>query len=156
MTATATGILPVTTTSAEELRRRELEFHIVELEWEERTKAREAEKHAAFVDDLFRGQIGEAERTTIKLLITKAAANGQCEAMVYSFPAGSCTDNGRAIENNLPHWRKTLQGNAKQFGDLFTAAAKPDGYGLKAAIINFAGGCPADVGFFFTWEPSSL
>lgn len=154
MNAAVTGTLP-STIGAEELRRRELEFRMLELEWEERSKVREAEKHAAFVDELFREHIGEAELKAIRLLMTKAAVNGQCQAMVYSFPAATCTDSGRAIENNLPHWRKTLQGNARQLHNLFTTAAKPEGYGLKVAVISFAAGCPAEVGFFFTWEPSS-
>ena len=57
------------------------------------------------------------------------------------------------INNNLPGWQNTLQGKAKELFELFEKVAKPQGYGLKATIINFPGGVPGDVGFFLTWEP---
>ncbi len=34
--------------------------------------------------------------------MTKAAADGKYEAMVYSFPSNLCSDSGRGINNNLP------------------------------------------------------
>ncbi|MDL2409207.1 hypothetical protein PY650_26945 [Rhizobium calliandrae] len=143
----------MTTTVAEELRRRELERYILEMEWEEQIRTRQAEKHFKLVEDVFRQHLGEAERMTIRQLITGAAANGRCEAMVYSFPARCCTDGGRAIEKNLPHWQKTLQGNAKELYHVFTETAKPQRYGLRAAVVDFAEGFPAEIGFFVTWEP---
>jgi hypothetical protein len=83
----------------------------------------------------------------------KAAADGKYEAMIYSFPSSFCDDGGRAINNSLPGWQKTLQGKAKELLDLFEQLAKPQGYGLKAMIIDFPGGMPGDVGLFLTWEP---
>ncbi|MDL2398850.1 hypothetical protein [Rhizobium mayense] len=143
----------MTTTVAEELRRRELERYILEMEWEEQIRTREAGKHAELVNDLLRRHLGAAERMTIKQLITGAAAKGRCEAMVYSFPAQSCTDGGRAIAKNLPHWQKTLQGNAKELYHIFMEVAKPQHYGLRAAVVGYAEGFPAAIGFFVTWEP---
>ncbi|ANM08558.1 MULTISPECIES: hypothetical protein [unclassified Rhizobium] len=140
-------------TSAEDLRKRALELQLVEMERSEKIKAREAKKHAEFVEDFFRKQIGEAERAVIKRLVMKAAADGKYEALIYSFPSTFCTDSGRAINNNLPGWQKTLQGKAKEILELFEQVAKPQGYGLKAMIINFPDGMPGDVGFFLTWEP---
>ncbi|NYJ14877.1 hypothetical protein GGI64_005978 [Rhizobium leguminosarum] len=139
-------------TSAEELRKRALELQLVEMERSERIKAREAKKHAEFVEDFFRKQIGETERATIKRLVMKAAADGKYEALIYSFPSTFCSDSGRAI-NNLSGWQKTLQGKAKELLELFEEVARPQGYGLKAMIINFPDGMPGDVGFFLTWEP---
>jgi hypothetical protein len=140
-------------TSAEDLRKHALELQLLEMERNEKIRAREAKKHAEFVEDFLRKQIGETERAVIKRLVTKAAADGKCEALIYSFPSTFCTDSGRAINNNLPGWQKTLQGNAKALLELFEEVAKPQGYGLKAMIINFPDGMPGDVGFFLTWEP---
>ncbi|MFS8147900.1 hypothetical protein ATY78_25295 [Rhizobium sp. R635] len=140
-------------TSAEDLRKRALELQLLEMERSEKIKAREAKKHADFVEDFFRKQIGEAERAVIKRLVMRAAADGKYEALIYSFPSTFCTDSGRAINNNLAGWQKTLQGKAKELYELFEEVAKPQGYGLKAMIINFPDGMPGDVGFFLTWEP---
>ena len=37
--------------------------------------------------------------------------------------------------------------------DAFKARIQPQGYKLKAMIINFPGGVPGDVGFFLNWAP---
>jgi hypothetical protein len=139
--------------SAEDLRERALELQIVEMERDEKIKAREAKKHSEFVEDFFRQHIGEKERAIIKRLVMKAAADGKYEAMIYSFPSTFCDDGGRAINNSLVGWQKTLQGKAKEILELFEQIAKPQGYGLKAMIINFPEGMPGDVGLFLTWEP---
>ncbi|SCW65981.1 hypothetical protein SAMN02927900_03525 [Rhizobium mongolense subsp. loessense] len=150
---TASETTPQSMASAEELRKRALELQLLEMEREDKIKARKAEKHAEFVEDFFQKHIGDAERAVIKRVVMKAAAEGKYEAMIYSFPSSLCTDSGRGINNNLPGWQNTLQGKAKELYDLFQERAKPQGYGLKAAIINFPGGIPGDVGFFLTWEP---
>ncbi len=150
MTATS---VPNPMASAEDLRKKALELQMAEMERDEKVKAREAKKHAEFVEDFFREHISENERAMIKRLVMKAAADGKYEAMIYSFPSSFCEDGGRAINNSLPGWQKTLQGKAKEIFDLFEQLAKPQGYGLKALIINFPEGIPGDVGLFLTWEP---
>ena len=75
------------------------------------------------------------------------------EAMVYSFPSDLCTDSGRAINNNDPRWPETLQGKAKKFFDRYQTIARPQGYKLKAMVINFPGGVPGDIGLFLNWAP---
>jgi hypothetical protein len=149
---------PETTTpkpmaSADELRKRALELQMLEMEREDKKKAREAEKHAEFIEDFFRKHIDDNERAMIKRLVMKAAADGKYEAMVYSFPSSFCTDSGRAINNHLAGWQDTLQGKARELYDLFEIQARPQGYGLKALIINFPEGIPGDAGLFLTWEP---
>ncbi|WP_113000661.1 hypothetical protein [Rhizobium sp. Root1203] len=139
--------------SAEELRKRALELQLAEMDREDRIKAREAKKHSEFVEDFFKKHIGDDERAVIKRLVMKAAADGKFEAMVYSFPSSFCTDSGRAINNSLPGWQNTLQGRAKEVFDLFESVARPQGYTLKAMVINFPEGMPGDIGFFLGWEP---
>jgi hypothetical protein len=144
---------PNTVPSAAELRKQALELQLQEMERSDKLKAREAQKHAQFVDNFFRQHIDDAERAVMKRLVMKAAVDGKYEALIYSFPSDFCSDNGRAINNNLPGWQETLQGKAKEVLELFQNVAKPQGYGLKAMIINFPNGMPGDVGFFLTWEP---
>lgn len=139
--------------SAEDLRKRALELQLAEMDREDKIKEREAKKHAEFVEDFFKKHIGDNERAVIKRLVMKAAADGKFEAMVYSFPSSFCTDSGRAINNSLAGWQNTLQGRAKEVYDLFEAVAKPQGYTLKAMVINFPGGIPGDIGLFLGWEP---
>src|SRR5690606_17796090 len=139
-------------TSAQDLRKQALELQMREMEREDKLRALNGEKHAAFIDDFFKKHVGEQERAVIKRLVMKAAADGKFEALIYSFPSEFCTDSGRAINNSLSGWQQTLQGKAKELYDLFEEVARPQGYGLKAAVINFPGGMPGDIGFFLTWE----
>ncbi|MBY5352055.1 hypothetical protein HFO94_00485 [Rhizobium leguminosarum] len=138
--------------SAEELRQKALELQLIEMEREDKIKAREAKKHAEFVDDFFRKHVGDKERDIIRRVVMKAAADGKSEAMVYSFPSSFCTDSGRAINSARPEWPTTLQGKAKEIYDLFIEVARPHGYKLKAMVIGFPGGMPGDIGFFLNWE----
>jgi hypothetical protein len=138
--------------SAEELRKRALELQILEMKRNEKRNAGAAKEHSDFVEAFFRKHIGEDERAIIKRLVMRAAADGKYEAMIYSFPSSLCTDSGRAINNAQSGWPDTLQGKAKELYDLFQEVAKPQGYGLNAAVINFPGGMPGDIGFFLTWQ----
>ncbi|MBY5351383.1 hypothetical protein [Rhizobium leguminosarum] len=138
--------------SAEELRQKALELQLVEMQRDDKVKAREAKKHAEFVDDFFRKHVGDKERDIIRRVVMKAAADGKSEAMVYSFPSSFCTDSGRAINSARPEWPTTLQGKAKEIFDLFVEVARPHGYKLKAMVISFPGGMPGDIGFFLNWE----
>jgi hypothetical protein len=138
--------------SAEELRKKTLELQLAEMQRDDKIKAREAKKHAEFVDDFFSKHVSDHEREVIKRVVMKAAADGKLEALVYSFPSSFCSDSGRAINSGRPNWPETLQGKAKELYDLFVAVAKPGGYQLKAMVISFPGGMPGDIGFFLTWE----
>jgi len=70
------------------------------------------------------------------------------------FPAKLCTDKGRAINNGEPDWPETLQGKAKSFYDFFLERGRPQGFRLKAQILNFPGGMPGDVGLIVSWGES--
>ncbi|MBY5699743.1 hypothetical protein [Rhizobium leguminosarum] len=140
--------------SADELRQKALELQLIEMQRDDKVKAREAKKHAEFVDDFFRKHVGDKERDIIRRVVMKAAADGKSEAMVYSFPSSFCTDSGRAINSARPEWPTTLQGKAKEIYDLFVEVARRHGYKLKAMVISFPGGMPGDIGFFLNWEAS--
>jgi hypothetical protein len=83
--------------------------------------------------------------------LRSAAARRQTELMVMRFPNEICTDKGRAINNSEPTWPDTLTGRPRQAYELWRDQLKPAGFSLSAAIIDWPGGLPGDVGFFLKW-----
>lgn len=141
--------------SASELRQKLLEKEmekVTQYRKEQEAKQKELTK---FTDEFLGKHVTEEEIATVRRLVMIAVEAGKLEAMVYSFPSSLCTDSGRAINSNDPDWPQTLQGKAKEFFERYQAFGKPQGYKLKAMIINFPGGIPGDVGFFLSWAPET-
>lgn len=131
-----------------------------------------AEKEAAKVDEALKkraqadgelerafrefleAQVTQRELDDIRQKILRAAERGELEILVMRFPSTLCTDSGRAINNGEPEWPKTLQGKAKNLYDLFVERGKPQGFRLKAQILDFPGGIPGDVGLIVSWSES--
>jgi hypothetical protein len=144
---------PIAVPSADELRMAILSKEMAEMEKHEKLRAQKEDQLRAFTESFLTEHVSEDERALIQKLVMNAVANGKFEALVYSFPSDLCTDSGRAINNRLAHWPETLQGKAKELYERYMAVAKPQGFRLKATIINFPGGMPGDVGFFLNWAP---
>jgi hypothetical protein len=142
--------------SAEELRMSVLQKELDEMDRVEKAREKAKQELANFAKDFLGKHVNEDEITVINRLVMRAVADGKLEALVYSFPSDLCTDGGRAINNNAPDWPETLQGKAKELYDRFKTVAQPQGYRLKAMIINFPGGIPGDVGFFLSWAPPAV
>ncbi|MEP3428017.1 MAG: hypothetical protein ABJN98_05005 [Roseibium sp.] len=96
--------------------------------------------------------LGQKELDEIRDKIVRASTDGLYEVQVLEFPAKTCSDGGRAINNNDPNWPTTLQGKAKDFYDFFVARGRSQGFKLKAMINNFPDDLPGDVGLFVSWE----
>jgi hypothetical protein len=142
--------------SAEALRKAMLEAEMAKMDVEAKAKAAEQKKLADFAESFLKSHVSESEIEMVRRLVMNAVKEGKTEALVYSFPSALCTDSGRAINNGEPHWPETLQGKAKEFFERYQANAKPQGYRLKAMIVNFPGGMPGDVGLFLNWaEPTA-
>lgn len=139
--------------SAEALRKQILETQLAEMEKEDKLRDHKKEELAKFTDEFFHKHVGEQERAMIRNVVARAVKEGKMEALVYTFPSDFCTDSGRAINNADPDWPQTLQGKAKELFDRFKEVAQPQGYRLKAMVINFPGGVPGDIGFYLNWEP---
>lgn len=139
--------------SAEQLRMKQLEAQMKEIQKQGSGQDSAQKELAAFTDDFLKNHVSDGERAMIRSLVTVAASKGQMEVMVYSFPSDLCTDSGRAISTGEAFWPETLQGKAKELYDIFKSRVQPQGYKLKAMIINFPGGFPGDVGFFLNWAP---
>jgi hypothetical protein len=137
--------------SASELRMKLVEKEMAALEKSRQARLREEEDRAKITEEFLKGHVTEGERMKIRKLVMNAVEQGQLEAMVYSFPSSMCSDGGRAINNGELDWPKTLQGKARELYERYQEVAKPQGYKLKAMIIDFPGGMPGDVGFFLNW-----
>ena len=139
--------------SADALRMTILSKEMAEMDKHEKQRAQKEEQLRAFTESFLTEHVSDDERAMIQKLVMNAVANGKFEALVYSFPSDLCTDSGRAINNRLAHWPETLQGKAKELYERYMTIAKPQGFRLKANIINFPNGMPGDVGFFLNWAP---
>lgn len=148
----AANVIP----SADQLRMSILSKEMAEMEKQDKQRAKRDEELRAFTQKFLTEQVTDDEREMIQKLVMNAAANNKFEALVYSFPSDLCTDSGRAINNRLPHWPETLQGKAKELYDRYINIAKPQGFKMKATIINFPNGMPGDVGFFLNWAPDDV
>ncbi|MDO8981710.1 MAG: hypothetical protein Q7V17_21040 [Afipia sp.] len=95
-------------------------------------------------------KIAEVKRRVLGQLRT-AAAKGDKEALVMRFPNSLCTDKGRALNNQEKDWPGTLVGRPLQAFEFWRDHLQPQGYGLKAMILDWPEGFPGDVGLFLTW-----
>lgn len=141
--------------SAEQLRMALMQEQLAEADKQDKARARANQELMKFTDSFLKDQVNENEIAMVRRLVKNAVKEGKYEAMVFSFPSSLCTDSGRGINSNDPQWTETLQGKAKQFYERYVQIAKPQGYKLKAMIINFPGGIPGDVGFFLNWAPET-
>ena len=139
--------------SADDLRKQILEKQLAEMERQDKLRDRQREELSKFADDFFNKHVGEQELAIIRNVVSRAVKDGKMEALVDRFPTDFCSDSGRAINSADPDWPQTLQGKAKELYDRFKEAAQPQGYRLKAMVINFPGGVPGDIGFYLSWEP---
>jgi hypothetical protein len=104
--------------------------------------------------EFLEGEMTQPELDDIRQKILRATERSEFEVQVIRFPAKLCTDRGRAINNGEPDWPKTLQGKAKSFYDFFLERGRPQGFRLKAQILDFPGGMPGDVGLIVSWGES--
>jgi hypothetical protein len=96
-------------------------------------------------------KIAEVKRRVLGQLRT-AAVKGDNEVLVMRFPNALCTDKGRALNNSEKDWPGTLIGRPLQAFEFWRDHLKPQGYGLKAMIVDWPQGMPGDIGFFLTWD----
>jgi CBS domain-containing protein len=80
-----------------------------------------------------------------------AAKNGDKQLLLLRFPAGVCSDGGRAIANLEAGWEKTLRGEAAEIYTRWDHDLKPKGFGLDAPTLSFAHDTIGDVGLVLTW-----
>jgi N-acetylglucosamine kinase-like BadF-type ATPase len=84
-------------------------------------------------------------------VVRAAAERGEREVMALRFSSEYCTDGGRAINSFEPDWPASLTGFAKRAYEFWQQELEPQGYKLRAQIMDFPGGMPGDVGIFLRW-----
>jgi hypothetical protein len=84
-------------------------------------------------------------------VVRSAAERGEREVLALRFPSEYCTDGGRAINNAEPTWPDPLTGFAKRAHGFWLKELQPQGYKVRAQIMDFPGGVPGDVGMFLRW-----
>lgn len=134
----------------------QLRMRMAEKELEEARKAMEKRSKLEAEQDEFReffmnSEVTEKDRERIRQKALRLADQGQTELCVLSFPASFCSDGGRAINNNLPDWQKSLTGRAEKMFRLWEQNAKPLGYKLEARVLNYPKGMIGDIGLFVLW-----
>jgi hypothetical protein len=145
--------IPVAIPSAAELRRQMIERQA------ERARRRAAQDLAArrereeMLDHFLHDRLTKSDLIAARAQILAAAGSGRYEAMIMRFPSDFCTDGGRAVNNDLPGWIDTLPGKAREACALWAKVGRPNGYRLRAMVLNFPDGMPGDIGLFVNWAP---
>jgi hypothetical protein len=115
-------------------------------------KNRKVEDDRDHLRDAFMAQEVHADVfERVSRVVKGAAERGECEVLAVRFPSEYCTDGGRAINSFEPDWPKTLTGFAQRAYEFWQKELEPQGYKLRAEIMNFPGGMPGDVGIFLKW-----
>lgn len=117
------------------------------------------EKQAAAAkaeQDRLRKEFAERDATPqalelIASLIGKAVERDEREVMVMRFPSSWLPDHGRSINNKDKNWPNKLDGFARRAYEYYEKELRPRGFEIKAAILEWPGGMPGDVGLFLTW-----
>ena len=83
--------------------------------------------------------------------VRRAAAQGQSELEIMRFHSQYCTDHGRAINNLEEGWPETLTGFAKRLHEAYVQHLAPQGYKIRAQILNYPDGNLGEAGIFISW-----
>ena len=83
--------------------------------------------------------------------VRTAAERGEHQILVLRFPSALCRDGGRAINNSLPGWEKTLVGIPQQLLQIWHEHLNPIGFRFTAEILDHPDGMPCDFGLFVKW-----
>jgi hypothetical protein len=115
-------------------------------------KKRKADDERHQLHDAFMSQEIHAEVfERVSKVVRSAAERGEREVLAVRFPSEYCTDGGRAINNFEPDWPATLTGFARRAFEFWQKELQPQGYKVRAQIMDFPGGVPGDVGLFLRW-----
>lgn len=150
-------ILVANILTASGLRQSMAEYQAERWRSEARQRERAQRTYTAFVDTFLHEHLNRQDLAEARTRILAAAARGLSEAMVMRFPSTLCSDSGRAIGNAEPDWPESLPGKAREAYLLWERLGKPNGFHFRAAILDYPGGMPGDVGLFLDWtEPPAL
>jgi len=110
-----------------------------------------ADQRQALVKELIDRHVEAGMWGTLLRQAETAAAAGEKEMLLFRFPAELCSDGGRAVNVPLPEWAETLRGEAAEIYLHWERDLKPNGFNLRAQVLDFPGGMPGDVGLTLSW-----
>jgi hypothetical protein len=116
-------------------------------------KKADAEKKA-LIDKLSKpsGISEQDARTGAAEIVQRAVTTGLTEVEVFRFPNALCTDNGRAINNEMePGWENTLTGLPKEMYSFWDRHLRPIGYKIRVQVVDFSSGVPGDIALTLKW-----
>lgn len=114
-------------------------------------KRRIDEERHRFHDTFMHQDVRPDALERVSALVRVAAECGEREALALRFPSDYCTDGERTINSFEPNWSDTLTGFARRAYEFWQQELEPQGYRLRAQIMDFPGGMPGDVGIFLRW-----
>jgi N-acetylglucosamine kinase-like BadF-type ATPase len=137
--------------SAQELKRIADEKETAKLrEILERRRKEDDEEHRARQDFMERDVKPEGiER--FNTWVRRAAEQGHSEIQILRFPSQYCSDHGRAINNFEEDWPATLNGFAAKVYAAYVEYLQPQGYKIRAQILNYPDGGLGEVGLYVGW-----
>ena len=112
---------------------------------------RRADERRQLREAFLNREIKPEGRELLRKALIAAAERGANHLQVFTFPSDLCTDSGRAINNADPNWPKTLVGFAARAYEFYEKELQPQGYRMRAEIIDFPGGKPGDVAITIAW-----
>ena len=148
MNATIAAIL-----TAADLRETMAEQTAARLRAEQRQRARAEENRRDFVDHFLHDHLTKRDLADLRTRIIAAVARGAYEAIIMRFPSTLCSDDGRAVSNAEADWPRTLPGKAREAFMLWERFGKPNGYRIRAMVLDYPDGMPGDIGLFLNWSP---
>jgi hypothetical protein len=143
--------MPEHVISPDELRKTALQKGQLRIQQLAEADQRRAEERHQLQEAFMNRQIRADGVGRLRQALLAAAERGENHLQVFTFPSELCTDGGRAINNSDPNWPSTLVGYAARAFEFFKTELQPQGYRLRAEIINFPGGMPGEVAITLAW-----
>jgi hypothetical protein len=137
--------------SPQELRRLSEEKEMAEARKASETMERQEAEKRSLREAFMSRDVHPEVRSRVSAVVRRAAERGEHEVMVLQFPSTYCNDRGRAVNNLQADWPQSLEGFAKHAYEFFDKELRPQGYKLRAQILDYPGGMPGDVGIFLSW-----
>jgi uncharacterized membrane protein len=147
----AVGMRPPKPPPAAELQAMIAQEEQEETEAAHHKRAAAEERRRREIERLRQGDLRPDDIRAVIQRCTDAARAGQASVLAYRFPSEVCLDGGRAINNGDPNWPASLTGQPRALYEYYQNVLQPAGYHIRAAILNFPGDIPGDVGLFLRW-----
>ena len=143
--------MPEPVISPDELRKTAVQKQQLRIQEIAAADQRRAEERHQLQEAFMNRQIQADGVGRLRRALLAAAERGENHLQVFTFPSELCTDGGRAINNSDPNWPSTLVGYAARAFEFFKTELQPQGYRMRAEIIDFPGGMPGEVAITLAW-----